>query len=864
MKSSFLRKSLYIFVIVALLFIPLMPSASNLASASTITNVNVSVYPASPYVNAMYTISFISDTPQPNITIIIGGLQVSQAPSNQSISVITLNNSSVPLATCNTSGGTGGNMYATIIISSASIRSGSNVITIPTTANIFNPSAGSYNIGLDAGSGPVYSSYYQIGTSQISNLSVQVNPPLENSSAQYLINFTTSANGPLTANTNNIYVKFPLGTGMPSSVQGSYVTVNSIPCTGTLTVDVVNRTLTIPVPLNIYANSNVAVNISNQALIINPQSSGSYTLIAWTTSDSTNMTSNAYNISSSFVSSVTVSANPATVNSAADYTIQFTTSSGGALTANVDTISIGFPSESTVPSSGFQASNILVNNQPCSNVTASGNTLTITTPVSVGASSSVTVIISKAFGITNPVQQGNYEVQVNTSQDLSPIESESFSISATTLSSVYVVATPSIINSIASYMIQFKTGSEGALAQGDFIKVVFPQGSFTPQTIQASAISVNGSAASSVSSSPSDLSITINLPQNFSLSGGGNAVVSISNSAGIKNPSTPSDSYYVSVATSAESTLVKSSNYSVYGAPTTTLTVSPDEPDGLNGYYVSKPQITLKTNDIPGVSILTYYRIDQGNETVYSAPFTLDEGTHTVYYYSKTSAGLTETEKSMEFKVDLTPPSLTISSPKEGEAIYQNPVQITGTTETGATLAINSQQVSVDSNGNFLFAFSATEGVNNITAIATDGAGNAKNVKLSFTYITRVVILLQVDNKTAYLNNSEISLDAAPFVYKGRVMVPLRFLSDSLHASVEWDQIFKIATVTLGSLRIRVQVGNNTADVGGNAVALDVPPVIVNSRVFVPIRFISENFGSSVDWDSKMQIVKIVYPKQQG
>jgi hypothetical protein len=49
--------------------------------------------------------------------------------------------------------------------------------------------------------------------------------------------------------------------------------------------------------------------------------------------------------------------------------------------------------------------------------------------------------------------------------------------------------------------------------------------------------------------------------------------------------------------------------------------------------------------------------------------------------------------------------------------------------------------------------------------------------------------------------------------------------------------------------------------VGGKAVALDVPPVIVKDRVFVPIRFISENFGALVEWDNKMQIVKITYPK---
>jgi hypothetical protein len=855
MKKSYLKRSLFMILIISFLFVFCLPFASNFVSAATVTNVQVSVYPSSPYVNAQYTITFQHDVSAAGAQIIISGLQASQAPLNQSNNVITVNNQAFP-ALCTFNGS-----QASIFIYGASINTGSNTIIIPLSAGLYNPAAGTYQISLNTGGTPASSAYYQIGTSQISNLNVQVAPPLKGTSAQYQLTFKTSANGPLTANTNNIYVQFPLGTGLPYTIPGSYVTVNGIPCSGTLSVDTINRILTIPVPLNIYGNNDVTVIISNQAAVINPSSSGSYMLTVWTTTDSTYTTSNAYNISSSFVSSITVSPNPATVGTVADYTIQFTTSSEGALTANSDTISVSFPSEMYVPNTGIQASYVSVNNQNCSSVTASGNTLTIKTPVSVGANSNVKVIISKSLGIKNPSKAGTYKINVSTSKDLSSVESQSFSITATTLSDVYIVVTPPMISENASYMVQFNTGSEGVLALNDFIKVVFPTGSYIPQSVQSSSVSVNGSTAASVQSSPSDYSITVILPQNFFLSAGGKALVSISASAGIKNPSTSSDNYYISVSTSKEQTPVKSTIYSIYGALTTNLSVIPVSPDGKNGYYISKPQITLKLNDIPGISASIYYHIDQGSYSLYSVPFTLDEGTHTVYYYSKTASGLNEQEKSVQFKVDVTLPTLSISSPKEGETVHQNPVQVKGVTEVDAGLTVNGQQVVPDSNGNFSYAFSATEGVNSVEAVATDMVGNINKTKLSFIFSSKVVILLQVENTKAYLNNEEMLLDATPFIYKGRVMVPLRFLSDSLHAVIEWDQIFKIATVTLGNSKIRVQVGNNTADVGGKAVALDVPPVIVKDRVFVPIRFISENFGALVEWDDKMQIVKITYPK---
>jgi len=856
MKKSYLKRSIFMILIISFLFAISLPSVLDFVSANTVTNVQVSVYPSSPYVNAQYTITFQHDVSAVASQITISGLQASQGLLNQNTSVITVNSQAVT-AFCVFNGSS-----VSIFITGANINAGPNTISIPLSANIYNPVAGTYQISLSAAGGTAgLSNYYQIGTSQISNLNVQVTPPLKGASAQYQLTFKTSANGPLTANTNNIYVQFPLGTGLPNTVPGSYVTVNGIPCSGTLSVDAINRILTIPVPLNIYGNNDVTVIISTQAAVINPSSSGSYTLTVWTTTDSTYTTSNAYNISSSFVSSVTVSPNPATVGTVADYTIQFTTSSEGTLTANSDTMSVSFPSETYVPNTGIQASYVSVNNQNCSSVTASGNTLMIKTPVSVGANSNVKVIISKSLGIKNPSKAGTYKITVSTSKDLSPVESQSFSITATTLSDVYVVVTPPMISDNASYMVQFNTGSEGVLTLNDFIKVVFPTGSYIPQSVQSSSVSVNGSTAASVQSSPSDYSITIILPQNFFLSAGGKALVSISASAGIKNPSTASDNYYISVSTSKEQTLVKSKIYSIYGAPTTNLSVTPVSPDGKNGYYISKPQVTLKLNDIPGISASIYYHIDQGSYSLYSVPFTLDEGTHTVYYYSKTASGLAEQEKSMQFKVDVTLPTLSISSPKESETVHQNPVQVKGVTEVGADLTINGQQVVPDNNGNFSYAFPATEGVNSVEAVETDMAGNIKKIQLSFVFSSKVVILLQVDNTKAYLNNEEMLLDATPFIYKGRVMVPLRFLSDSLHAVIEWDQIFKIATVTLGNSIIRVQVGNNTADVGGKAVALDVPPVVVKDRVFVPIRFISENFGALVEWDDKMQIVKITYPK---
>ena len=56
---------------------------------------------------------------------------------------------------------------------------------------------------------------------------------------------------------------------------------------------------------------------------------------------------------------------------------------------------------------------------------------------------------------------------------------------------------------------------------------------------------------------------------------------------------------------------------------------------------------------------------------------------------------------------------------------------------------------------------------------------------------------------------------------------------------------------------VNMQIGNNTAYVDGAPVSLDVPPQIIKGRTLVPIRFVSENLGAEVGWESNTKTVTI-------
>lgn len=55
-----------------------------------------------------------------------------------------------------------------------------------------------------------------------------------------------------------------------------------------------------------------------------------------------------------------------------------------------------------------------------------------------------------------------------------------------------------------------------------------------------------------------------------------------------------------------------------------------------------------------------------------------------------------------------------------------------------------------------------------------------------------------------------------------------------------------------------MKIGQSKAYVGSNEVTSATAPVLINNNTYVPLRFVSENFGSDVSFDSKTQTVTIV------
>ena len=101
------------------------------------------------------------------------------------------------------------------------------------------------------------------------------------------------------------------------------------------------------------------------------------------------------------------------------------------------------------------------------------------------------------------------------------------------------------------------------------------------------------------------------------------------------------------------------------------------------------------------------------------------------------------------------------------------------------------------------------------------------------------------------------SVNQWPFIENGRTMVPLRAVFEVLNCNVKWEEASKSAVVEYGATKIIIPANSATAYINGKANSLDVPAKIVNDRIMIPLRFVSEAIEKTVIWDDADKTVLI-------
>jgi hypothetical protein len=105
------------------------------------------------------------------------------------------------------------------------------------------------------------------------------------------------------------------------------------------------------------------------------------------------------------------------------------------------------------------------------------------------------------------------------------------------------------------------------------------------------------------------------------------------------------------------------------------------------------------------------------------------------------------------------------------------------------------------------------------------------------------------------VDGNEADFSPPPTIQAGRVFVPLRGVFERLGASVVYSN--GTINATGHGRTISLQIGSTQATIDGQPQSLDVAPYIVGASTYVPLRFISQALGASVQWDENDRMVSI-------
>jgi len=136
-------------------------------------------------------------------------------------------------------------------------------------------------------------------------------------------------------------------------------------------------------------------------------------------------------------------------------------------------------------------------------------------------------------------------------------------------------------------------------------------------------------------------------------------------------------------------------------------------------------------------------------------------------------------------------------------------------------------------------------------------------IAFAFLLALTVAIPAYAGSPSIELDGNKLTLDTPPIIDNGRTLVPMRAIFEALGAGVEWDGATSTVTASVGDTEIQLVIGGK-AFKNGTAVNLDVPAKLYEGRTMVPLRFVSESLGAKVDWDSSTQTIIITSSSNKG
>jgi plastocyanin len=127
---------------------------------------------------------------------------------------------------------------------------------------------------------------------------------------------------------------------------------------------------------------------------------------------------------------------------------------------------------------------------------------------------------------------------------------------------------------------------------------------------------------------------------------------------------------------------------------------------------------------------------------------------------------------------------------------------------------------------------------------------------VSFGASTSLAASIVKSDMKIVLNGSALKYDQS-YLVDSSLFVPYRAFAETIGAEVGWDDATKSVTVVKGDSTIKLTIGSTQANVNGSVKTMAAAAQLIDSSTFVPVRFLSENFGITVDYNETTRTVSL-------
>lgn len=126
-----------------------------------------------------------------------------------------------------------------------------------------------------------------------------------------------------------------------------------------------------------------------------------------------------------------------------------------------------------------------------------------------------------------------------------------------------------------------------------------------------------------------------------------------------------------------------------------------------------------------------------------------------------------------------------------------------------------------------------------------------------------VFALAEEDSLSIYIDGEKLDPSVEPTIMNSRTFVPIRVIAEKWGATVGWNSKLQQVRITKDGTRMDLFIDRADAFVNKQTIYSDAPPVILEGRTMVPLRFVGELLGADIRYDAETRAVMVQLPEPE-